>query len=438
MHPSGNKQQGAITLVALCFTAVVGIALATYISLCYRSLDLSHRTVQLNRSRHFAEVGIEEALWALNNNTWTGWTPAGANMTQTFSGYSPGSGAATSTAVAVTVANYATNTPTITAAATVTLQDGRTVATTLQATTKPAPVFGYAAASTGGRVRFRNLGTVDSYDSSVGAYGGANVGYAAVIAGGSASYQYPVNITNALINGYAATSVNSTTPSTWISYGTTSPFGRIKGPTTPAGTNIDTTRISQSPFLPVLNISEPTGAFTGSLPSPFVSCSYPVGAGPELWYSTSDLTIGTGTLTITGPVKILIEGDLTISGTGKIQVTATGSLELFVRGSLAISSTSGIQNDTTKPSKVAVYVEGSGATYNCTYSTAAPFYGVIFADASGIDFTTSPTIYGAIRASGNVNFDTGTNPTLHYDVALRDTMFSGVGTLFIINQLTQL
>jgi hypothetical protein len=440
MRLSRNKQQGAITLVALCFTAVVGIALATYISLCYRSLDLSHRTVQLNRSRHYAEVGLEEALWALNNSDWTnGWTPAGSNMTQTFSGYSLGQGA--TAAVAVTVANYATTTPTITAAATVTLSDGQPLVTTYQATTKPAPVFGNAIASINGRVRFRNLGTVDSYNSTVGAYGGANVGYAAVVAGGSTSYANPVTIAGATINGYAATVGNV------ISYTT----GKIKGPTTPGGTNIDTTRIGRSAFIPRFSIVVPTGAYDW-LPGPSATIATGYSA-PGFWYFPSDYTIGAGqTLTIDGPAKILVDGTFAISSTGELVVTVNGSLELFVRGNIAIGRTTpgdtgGFRNNTNLPRKLAVFV--SGTTTN-TYSVTSSFTGVIFADTtatSAISFTatstpTSPTIYGAILAYNNVDLGTATytstNPTIHYDIALRDATFTGISTPFIINVLTQL
>jgi hypothetical protein len=65
--------RGTVTLVALCFVSVLGIALASYLAVCTRAMQLSNRSFQGNLSQQLAEAGIEEALRAFNKNDWSGW-----------------------------------------------------------------------------------------------------------------------------------------------------------------------------------------------------------------------------------------------------------------------------------------------------------------------------------------------------------------------------
>lgn len=73
--------RGTVTLVALCFTAVMGITLAGYIAVCSRAMNLSNRTFQNNLSKQLAETGIDEALRAFNKNDWSGWASNPTNVT---------------------------------------------------------------------------------------------------------------------------------------------------------------------------------------------------------------------------------------------------------------------------------------------------------------------------------------------------------------------
>lgn len=73
--------RGTVTLVALCFTAVMGITLAGYIAVCSRAMNLSNRTFQNNLSKQLAEIGIDEALRAFNKNDWSNWSSNPTNVT---------------------------------------------------------------------------------------------------------------------------------------------------------------------------------------------------------------------------------------------------------------------------------------------------------------------------------------------------------------------
>jgi len=55
-------------LLALCFVAVLGISLASYLALASRSMQIGNRAVKRGQAEQLAELGIEEGLRAMNLN----------------------------------------------------------------------------------------------------------------------------------------------------------------------------------------------------------------------------------------------------------------------------------------------------------------------------------------------------------------------------------
>lgn len=74
MRLAGPRTSGTVSLVALCFVAVLGIALASYLTVCTRAMNLSNRSFQSGLSQQLAEFGLEEGLRAFNKNDWSDWT----------------------------------------------------------------------------------------------------------------------------------------------------------------------------------------------------------------------------------------------------------------------------------------------------------------------------------------------------------------------------
>jgi hypothetical protein len=71
LTPSIHQQRGSVVLVALCFLAVLGIALASYLAVCHQAVKLSNREYQRSISLQLAESGIEQSLWSFNWNNWS-------------------------------------------------------------------------------------------------------------------------------------------------------------------------------------------------------------------------------------------------------------------------------------------------------------------------------------------------------------------------------
>jgi len=80
-----RSEQGSLILLVLCMVAVVGIALASYLSLGSQSMKLSNRLYAKDVSLKLAEMGLEQALRSFNYNTFGSWTLSGNTASQTFS-----------------------------------------------------------------------------------------------------------------------------------------------------------------------------------------------------------------------------------------------------------------------------------------------------------------------------------------------------------------
>jgi hypothetical protein len=460
---SRRRRRGSITLMSLCLTTALGIALSSYLALCSRSLESGARLTQQARAHELAQIGLEEALWALNQDAWSAsgpdsniaWTTSGANrqavLTYPLTG---GTGQ-----VALTISNYASSGPawpTITAAATFTPVAGSAFSVTLQAATGPAPLFSNAIASAGSYVSFIAGGTVDSWNSdpdnnpatpavpySFTATNPAN--YAAVVAGRD-NGSHGVVLTQAEVRGYLSTFGQP------VSYATSGlPSGKVVGPTTSAEVKVDPLRLGRSAFVPAastfaVELPSMNGSnFGGVLHAVLALVNTLMGAGPDIdtYRIEGDLIlVGTPILgpnvNVTRPLKLVIDGNLTISDAGQITVSGNGSLVLIVAGDVSIGGL-GIRNETGDPRKVALFCTGASTTDAVEFTTAEDFCGVVYCENKPIDIRANATFYGALLSQQYVRFSTNaTAPVFHYDAALRSARFDVVKTPYILQGLTQL
>ncbi len=417
-HRLPSDARGAALLAALCFTLVLAIALSSYITACYRSLQMSTRNVSSGHSVELAETGMEEALWSLRNNDWTGWAISGTTATKTLSGFTYDNASTGSASLTITNYNGTTGTRSITVTGTMTLSDGTSQSRTLTSTSSQAALFVNAIAGTTGKVKFKSAGTVDSYDSSINVdpNTGQTPGFSAIVASSSTSTtSNTVQMNNAVIQGYVATL------STGPSYSTS---GKLLGPSTSAGVKIDTSRISTSPYQPLFDETIPTAP----TPLPTATATIGTSGGSTTYYYAGDVDITTGeTLTVNGPVVIVASGHFYMSGTGSIVITSTGSLVVHVAGDIAIDG-SGITNNTKLPKNLAIIATSDlFDTYEMGTNTA--FYGVIYTPNNSFTVSNNQTIYGSIIAK-SVTFNL--SPTFHYDTNLRNVAFSGISTPFAV------
>lgn len=87
---SGDR--GSLLITALLFSAVLGVALVSYLSLSRNALQVARRTLYVTDATNLAESGLEEALYCFKQaatsagavTAWTGWTISGKNALRTL------------------------------------------------------------------------------------------------------------------------------------------------------------------------------------------------------------------------------------------------------------------------------------------------------------------------------------------------------------------
>lgn len=443
-HRHSSDNRGAALLAALCFTLVLAIALSSYITVCYRTLQMSTRNVGAGHTVELAETGMEEALWALQNNSWGTWAISGTTATKTLSGFSYDNNYTGS--ASLTVNNYNSGTRTITVVGTVAQYDaggtvipGTLMSRTLTSTASQAPLFVNAVAGMTGKIKFTVAGTVDSYDSSINVdpNTGQTPGYSAILSSGSASTSTStVQLVNATVKGY----VQRLSTSTDSSFYSTS--GKILGPSTAALVKIDTTRIGTSPYQPDFDVVTPSAVTP--LPSfPLSNSTNTIGTAgattPTYYYSTGFTLSGSQILYIDGPVVLVITGTLNISAgsTAKIVINSgagiNASLQIFIGSDLALDG-SGIDNQTKLPKNLSIFEIANSSITAWEMGTNTPFYGVIYTPDQSLTVTNAQTIYGALVAK-SVTFKL--SATFHYDLNLRLVSFAGLSTPYAVSSVRE-
>lgn len=415
--PTSSRERGSALLAALCFASVLALVLGSYLAVCDTAMQLSNRTLEGERGVQLAEAGFEQSLWALNNNSWSGWTVSSGTATKTLTGFSYEDGS--SGMIKLTITNYNGSQGTLTAQGVVTLGSGAVVQRTLTATFAPATLFPNAAASFS-QTNFNNGGKVDSYDSTKGNYSSPG-GYSSIVSGDT------VKLTNAHVYGYVATGGDAPT----VGF-----RGMVTGPGTPAGVNVDPNRLSTNPLQPVFSVPAPTGAGSSLPEYPSGAIGLPTDTSPRLYYA-DDVVLDGNTLTVNGPVTLVLSGGLYIWGSGGITITGSGSLTIVIPSSGDIYLMgNGINNTTKSPKNLAILETAGygGSPWYRTVNTGTPFYGVIYTPSNNLSFSGNASIYGAVVAN-QLTFSG--SPSIHYDTSLRTAVFGAVTTPFGVSQVTE-
>jgi hypothetical protein len=476
--PQGRSaNRGSALLAALCFCAVLGIGLASYMGVCYHTLQTSTRNNFGTYSFELAETGMEEALAALNRSSfdWADWTLDNTSTpktaTKTVTGFSFGNGA--SGTVVISIENYDGRqtglNPTLKVTGTTSLADGLVVTRTLRATAKLAPMFVNAVAATfvnsptsssfvansSRGLRLLGGGFVNSLDSNPVVPPGEDTAaretrerlasYSAVMSSGNR-----VILSGGEIDGYVSAATDSpsapdTAGTLLLSYTSDT---RVVGPTTTGSTQIDSTRLSSSPYQPTFDVKEPTAAGTVlPLGTATIGSSDP-DAG-EMVYYTGEFIRTADVITVIGHVVLVVSGDFKIGGTAQIIVgTSTvpdSSLQIIVKGKSSTFQLDGnvIENRTGRAKNLAIFylgdpdegVEGANPTIsNPVPSATHSFCGVVYAPNCNLDFVVSCDLNftGSIVAK-TVTFSG--SPEIHYDLDLRKltTKFSCLDTPFMVS-----
>jgi len=375
-----NNNKGIATIVGLIVIMVLSILASV---LLRRGIVNSHVTeVFIDQKRAFwaAEAGVEKAIWELNNGSWNGWTTQGNNKILQDSMGSAGD-------YDVTVYDYSNPTLRIEASGFLPNRAAANPITRkieLIATQMSTSLFEYAAYSEG-TLSMLGQAFTDSYDSSLGPYGGANVGSLGDV--GSNTEVSPSG--RAYVNGDVSIPVDGDVPDAQYYSGS----------------------VEEENNPPLEEVSVPENL--ASLPDGgSLSSSTTLNPGDYKYWMIN--LASSNKITLVGPINLYLTGGTSISVSGQAEIivdpNSTGPVNIYFDGDVNLSG-QGITNATSIPSNLIMYGTNS-VSQNINLAGQNDFYGAVYAPTSTMNLSGQGRIYGAfvgnevsISGQGGVHYD---------------------------------
>lgn len=469
-----RSQRGSVLLVALIFSAIIAIALGSYLSLGSTAMRQSHRALYNNAAMNLAETGLEEAMWAINQtleenaNAWNGWTPISGTSDQrrTFGPFALEQGVTGSVTVYVVNApDDSTPTgaaPIIHTRATITLPRNQPIKKWITVELERRSLFANGLLAKNSITFSGNGATVDSYDSRDGAYNSIiSAGppevrnrYAEGPAASVSVTADTFNLGNADIYGYV--SVGTTTVDAGLNVG---PNGTVSGVLGQQGV-VDYDRTTPNFTANLEDAKTPsTGSYTANtIINSIGSMTLPRGTdvatteadGTLVYYITAnEINIGGNSSN-----KLIIEADknvvilltpttgtsISVGGSASIQIDANASLNIYTSADVSIAG-NGVANNTTNPPENFMLwgtrAASAGSLQNISIRGNGVLSAVVYAPNAAVTANgggSSGHIQGAIV--GNTISITG-GAAFHYDMALAELNEDEPFGISIWNELTR-
>lgn len=417
-----RRPRGSVLIVALLITALIALALGSYLTLnlsTARQARLSHLQ---GSSFHLAEAGAEEALWsfnqanARNTSAWTGWTVQDGSAWRKFPGFDFGGGATGSIKVYVNnIRPSGSDKPVAVALASVE-SPGLPAVTKMVSVTLSRRSYFASGIVARNLLRFSGLNTsVDSWNSDPDADPATPaVPYSeSVRRDGGSIATLAVQNSAMLVNQahvWGSVATGGAAPEVGVQ-------GSIRGATTPEGVQVDPARVSTDFFadLPLLTApvdGTPIAAINNTT-------TLGVAGTATKWRIASIALNGNKTLTILGDVTLILTAAtgsaLDVTGNASIIIPEGSSLTVWVEADFKVAGnglgnangrpgTCRIFGTSTSPSGQSLHLAGNGALKT-----------VIYAPNADVKINGNGDVMGSIVAN-DVTF-TG-NAAFHYDESL--------------------
>jgi hypothetical protein len=250
-----------------------------------------------------------------------------------------------------------------------------------------------ALATSGTTVTMNKYAVIDSYDSSLGAYGGSNVGSAATVTTNSpADSTVTVGADARLAGNVTAGPGANTTLAVSVSGGTYT------------GTTTAQTQATPTPTIVVPDLGPAGGAL-----------NYPSGAEGTLGTNLHCASVNLQTdakLTITGNVIIVSDGNFIMNTGAKLTVNPGCSLKVYCKGSLNMNTSADNRPTGQDNSRLTFYNLG---TSDVVFNTGGSFQGVLIAPNAAVKLNTGFQLFGAVIAK-SLSLNTGC--AVHQDLRI--------------------
>lgn len=440
----GHRQRGSLLIVAMIVSAIIAVSLASYIRLSTTTLRLASRTFLNISAVNAAEIGLEQALYSLNQNqangvslatAWTGWTTDStahtAKRTFTVSNLAPN----TSATIRVYVENYdlLVGAPKIVAKATITPGDGsKPLEKFVEIQLSRRSLWGYGLVGKSW-VHMNSNAKADSWISNPdNSSATAAVAYSAGVRRDRGS----VGVVSAT-NGALALDSNAQIYGTANTGGgnvTTSSNARIYGATSPSSPKVDASRVNKdlSFTFPSITVPSPTSVNTITASwtnNTTLPRSGDVAEGGVYYYNFSAgnyINLDSNkTLEINQPIVFLFKShtnvpSVVLSSNANVNVATTANVTIYTTGNITLNSNNNM-NVGNQAEKCFIYGTSS-TTQTFDFDSNVQLYGCIYAPNAHIQMDSNTDLHGAVI--GNT-IQVDSNAEFHYDESLANVGGTG-------------
>lgn len=426
--PSPRRtDRGSALITVLLLAAIVAVLAAHLLSRSSQEHRLATRAYYLGAALNLAEAGIEEAMWAVNNglvDTAHGWTDpgdgTGARVRTTTSGLALAQGTGE---IRLRLDSPGTNNPVATALGIVHLPGQPPILKQLRVPLARRAIWANAIVAKNSVTFNGNNISIDAYDSQVGLWHATTNRLDRATVATNLATNGGIEVNNADIFGSVATGGGQPR---------VGPNGSIRGATSPATlpNNTDPANV-RTDFAYNIPEATPPGGTPVALGTVSSNLTLPrpgdtPNAVGRYAYTATAVNLQDAALTISGPVDLIVTGDVAVSGgSGSVAIGATAgtNLKLYAAGNVSISG-QGAVNQSSSPPNMTLYgtrTQAQAASLGpqkFSLSGNASYAGLVYAPNADVTLKgggSSGRFDGAIIGhsvtfSGNYEF--------HYDVQL--------------------
>lgn len=380
------NKRGIVLIICYMVIVILSILGAAFLVRSVSERNVASGYYSSTQALWVAEAGIQQALWELKYNSCADCSNCSGN--RCISGTLTSAGDYDVTITATTITSQG-SVPSRNAA--------NPVTRTVQATISSSPPFNYAVFARNKIILLNNAMT-DSYNSSLGLYGGSNISANGNVGTNSGAANDVSLGNNATVNGNASTGPGGTVQ--------LSNNAEVTGSITHANnTTIPSVTIPSSlsslPNAGAINISN-----GGSQAIPSGSYNY-----------SSISMANNATLTINGTVNLYLSSTSSAISMGNncnIVVSAGAKLTVYVKGALSIANNSSLNNVSKIPANFQLYSSYSGSN-GVQISNNGNFYGSVYAPDTDVILANNTDSFGSFVGK---TVDLSNNSDIHYDQAL--------------------
>ena len=455
MHSPFKTKRGSVLIVTLLLSAMIAIFITSYLQLSINALKFSNRSFYSNSAMNLVDTGLEQALWSINNNNWTG---AGFAARSGHPGQYQGTFPSATTYYDLSRgvegqikvwADTSGSIPEVVAEAIVTLPGGGQIIKESEMYLQHRSYFDNGMVAKNSITFKGNNAMVDSWNSDPN---GTVVPYSSSVAhdlGQVGSLDVQVNsidVSNANIYGYAAVGGSSSSDISVGPQGMVGPYGTPNGTIDPSRVTYDfTTNFPDvsAPTYSSLSQSYTISAITGSTTLPRAGDN-PSSDGKYYYFTPSiSLSGNTDTLSIAANSKVVVvttnTTGTTVSATGNqsgITIDTTSALTIYTAGNVNVSG-NGILNGgastANQPADFQLYgtrsastAQGGSNEQSVSITGNGYLSGVVYVPNGNVTITGNGDVLGSvvgnsISLTGNANF--------HYDESLKNNNSSNLWSL---------